>query len=113
MVRVLRLPLFDVLLGGSLAVAAAINQAASQELPQPWITIVAAIWTGSVLLRTRGPFGLVVVASVAAIVYAAFPVNNTLLATFVTLLVVGFSMGANLTGRRLWVALVMLVGSTY
>jgi signal transduction histidine kinase len=114
MVRVLpRLPLFDALLGGSLAVAAGINQAAYQGLPQPWISIVAAIWTGSVLLRTVAPFAMVVVASVAAVVYAAFPVNNTLLATFVTLLVVGFSMGANLSGRRLWVALAMLAGSTY
>src|ERR1700712_2128775 len=114
MVRVLpRLPLFDALLGGSLAVAAGINQATSQDLPQPWISIVAAIWTGSVVLRTVAPFAMVAVASVSAVVYVAFPVNATLLATFVTLLVVGFSMGANLSGRRLWMALALLVASTY
>jgi signal transduction histidine kinase len=105
--------LFDALLGGSLAVAAGINQAAQQDLPQPWISIVAAIWTGSVVLRTVAPLAMVAVASVGAVVYVAFPVNTTLLATFVTLLVVGFSIGANLSGRRLWVALAMVVGSTY
>ena len=114
MVRVMpRLPLFDALLGGSLAVAAAITQATYPDVPQPWISIVAAIWTGSVVLRSVAPFAMVVVASISAVVYVAFPVNSTLLPTFVTLLVVGFSMGANLAGRRLWVALTMLLGSTY
>jgi signal transduction histidine kinase len=105
--------MFDALLGGSLATAAAINQAAYQELPQPWISIVAAIWSGSVLLRTVAPLAMVLIASGCAVVYVAFPVSTTPLATFVTLLVVGFSMGANLSGRRLWVALAVLIASTY
>ena len=88
-----RLPLFDALLGGSLAVAAAITQATYPHGPQPWISIVAAVWTGSVVSRVA-PFAMVVVASISAVVYVAFPVNSTLLPTFVTLLVVGFSMGA-------------------
>jgi signal transduction histidine kinase len=108
-----RLPVLDVLLGGSLAVAAAIDQATYHDLPQPWVSIVAAIWTGSVILRTVAPFAMVVVASLGAVVYVAFPVSATLLTTFVALLVIGFSMGANLDGRRLWLALAMLLSSTY
>ncbi len=114
MARVLpRLPVLDVLLGGSLAVAAAINQATYHDLPQPWTSIVAAIWTGSVVLRTVAPFAMVVLASVSAVVYVAFPVSATLLPTFLCLLLITFSMGANLSGRRLWLALAILLGSTY
>ena len=105
--------MLDVLLGGSLAVAAAINQATYHDLPQPWTSIVAAIWTGSVVLRTVAPFAMVVLASVSAVVYVAFPVSTTLLPTFLCLLLITFSMGANLSGRRLWLALAMLLGSTY
>ena len=109
----MRLPLFDVLLGGSLAVAAAISQATYPGLPEPWISILAAIWTGSVVLRTVAPLAMAVLASAGAVAYAAFPVNATLLPTFVTLLVVVFSIGANLRGRRMWMALSLMIASTY
>ncbi len=108
-----RVPVFDAVLGVSLAVAAALTQATYQDLPQPWVSVVAAVWTGSVILRTVAPFAMVVVASAGAVVYAAFPVNATVLPTFVTMLVVGFSMGANLVGRRLALAFAMLLSSTY
>ncbi|MGI9155409.1 MAG: sensor histidine kinase [Marmoricola sp.] len=107
------LPVLDVLLAGVLVVAAAFSQAADPHVPQPWISIVATIWTGGVVLRTVAPFAMVVVASLGAVGYAAFPVHTTLLVSFVTLLVVGFSAGANLAGRRLWLAEGLLVCSTY
>ena len=65
------------------------------------------------VLRTVAPFAMVVVASLSAVVFVAFPVSTTSLPMFVALLVIGFSMGANLSGRRLWVGLALLLGSTY
>lgn len=114
MVRVRsRLTVFDVCLGGALAVVATITQAADQSLPQPWVSIVAAIWSGSVVLRTLAPFAMVSIAALGAVTYVSFPVNTTPLVSFVTLLVVGFSLGEHLTGRRLWVALGFLIASVY
>lgn len=113
MERLTRIPVWDVGLAVVLVVAAAVTQAVDPHVPQPWTTLVAAVWSASVMLRTVAPLAMAFVAAVSAVAYAAFPVHTTLLVSFVVLLIVTFSIGERLTGRRLALACLLIVVSTY
>jgi signal transduction histidine kinase len=113
MERVARIPVWDVALAVVLVVAAILTQAVDTHVPQPWITVVAAVWSACVVLRTVAPLAMAAGAAVSAVAYAAFPVNTTLLVSFVVLLTVTFSIGERLTGRRLALACLLMVVSTY
>jgi signal transduction histidine kinase len=113
MERVARIPGWDVALAAVLVVASIVTQGVDQHVPQPWTTLVAAVWSASVALRTVAPTVMAVAASASAVVYAVFPVHTTLLVSFVVLLTVTFSIGERLTGRRLALACVLLVIAMY
>jgi signal transduction histidine kinase len=113
MERVARVPGWDVALAAVLVVASIVTQGVDQHVPQPWTTLVAAVWSASVALRTVAPTVMAVAASASAVVYAVFPVHTTLLVSFVVLLTVTFSIGERLTGRRLALACVLLVIAMY
>ena len=108
-----RIPVLDACLGGALVVASAVTQATDDSLPQPWVSVVAALWSASVLLRTVAPFAMVLVWSAGAVAYVALPTHTTDLVAFFTLLVVVFSAGERLTGRRLLAAVGLMLGAMY
>lgn len=113
MERVARIPGWDIALAGVLTLVTIVTQGVDQHVPQPWITMVASVWSASVVLRTVAPMTMAVVASLSAVAYVAFPVHTTLLVQFVVLLTLTFSFGERLTGRRLAIACALIVASIY
>jgi signal transduction histidine kinase len=82
-------------------------------LVHPAAELTVCLMAGSLALRTRSPLLMAGVAAVGATGYALLPNPSTPLWTFLTVLVVAFSAGANLEGRRRWVALGVLLASAY
>ena len=113
MERVARIPAWDAALAAVLTLATLVTQGVDQHQPQPWITLVAAVWSASVALRTVAPYTMTVIAASSAVGYVAFPVHTTLLVSFVVLLTVTFSIGERLTGVRLWTGCALMVVSLY
>jgi signal transduction histidine kinase len=100
-----------VLLGLVLAGAAVVDTLDSAL--DPVTAVPAAVAAGSVLLRTRAPFVMALLCAVAFTGYAVLPDTNTPMWGFVALLLVGFSVGAHLTGRRMLTAAGVLVAMAY
>jgi signal transduction histidine kinase len=113
MERVARVPGWDIALASVLTLVTIVTQGVDDSVPQPWITLVASVWSASIALRTVAPMTMAVVASLSAVGYAAFPVHTTLLVQFVVLLTVTFSFGERLTGKRLLTACALMVAAIY
>lgn len=107
-VPVLDVALALVLVGYAVAVTA--RDAAATH---PATELAAATATGSLLLRTRAPMTMAAVAAAGITGYALLPGSGTPLWTFLAVLVLCFSIGAGLSGRRRWAALGLLLASGY
>jgi signal transduction histidine kinase len=66
-----------------------------------------------IAVRTRAPLVMALVVAAAFVGYGAMPGTGTPMWAFVGVLVIGFSAGANLDGRRRWAGLSALVAATY
>ena len=106
-------PVIDVLIPGGLAVAALLDTAGSGSLVHPWTEVWAVLTTAPIALRTRAPLVMALTVAVGLVGYAAMPATGTPMWCFLGVLVIGFSVGAHLDGRRRWVGLAVLVASTY
>ena len=107
------MPALDLVLAGGLVAWAVVSESTATDWPHPWSTAVGAVWAASLLLRTRAPLVMAAVAAAATIAYALLPVPTTLLWAFPTLLLMAFSVGANLAGRRRLLAGGLLLVSVY
>ena len=109
----LRLPVLDVVLTTALVAWAlvSLSQAPGASVVQPWVSLAAAVWGGSLLLRTVAPFAMAVVGASGALAYALVP-GSPDWAPFESVLVIGFSIGLALSGRRLWAATLLSIGCT-
>lgn len=107
------LPLADVLVGLALAVAAAVDTARNGALVHPWTELFAVASVAPLILRTRAPLLMSVLVAVAFLGYGAMPDTDTPMWTFVGILLIAFSAGAHLAGRRRVLGLTALVASTY
>lgn len=109
----LRLPVLDAALAAALVAYAVVNESTATGVPHPWSTLVGALWAATVVLRTAAPLVMAALASAAGVVYALLPVATTQLWSFPALLVICFSIGLHLTGRRMWTAAGLVTGSVY
>ena len=107
------LPWPDVVLGAVLVAYAVIATARDPLASHPAAEVAAAAMAGSLLLRTRAPLAMAGVATVGAVAVALLPNAATPLWMFLTILLVCFSAGANLGGRRRWIALGVLLAGAY
>jgi signal transduction histidine kinase len=106
------LPVVDVLLGAALALAAVVDTLDSQSIPR-LAAIPAAAAAGAITLRTRAPFATGLVVAAGFLGYGLVPHTSTPMWTFITILVVAFSAGSRLTGRRRWSVAVALVAAAF
>jgi signal transduction histidine kinase len=103
----------DACLGGVLVLYALLTTLQDPLATHPFSEVAAALMAGSVLLRTVAPLAMSMVASAGVLAVALLPGAATPLWTFLAILLVCFSVGANLDGRRRWVALGVLLASAY
>lgn len=105
-------PVLDLVLGLGLAIAAAVDTLGSASIPG-LAAIPAVVAGGAVALRTRAPFASVLLAAGGFAAYGAMPSTSTPLWSFLTVLVVTFSAGSRLSGRRLWLAAAIVLAAGY
>ena len=101
----------DLVVGGGLAVAAAVAVAGLEQGSEPWSAVLAAVAVGSLAFRSTAPLVMVGVCSVGFAAYASVPSPGTPLPLFVGLLLVAFSAGERLEGRQRLLALLALVAA--
>ena len=106
-------PVLDVVLTLVLVGYAVAATARDAGAPHPATELAAATMTGSLLFRTRAPMVMAAVAAVGITGYALLPGSGSPLWTFLAILVICFSVGAGLSGRRRWAALGLLLASGY
>lgn len=111
--RLLGVPVFDLVLGAGLATAGVLTVAASLQAVHPWSELAAGLTLGSLVLRTRAPIAMVLVCVPGLVGYAALPDPSTSLPFFIGVLVISFSVAADLSGRRLLAVLLLLLGAGY
>jgi signal transduction histidine kinase len=104
-------PLVDVPVAAGLAVAA-VADAVSSDLKAA-AAVLGAFAAGAVALRVRAPLVMGLVSAAAFAGYGAVPDTSTPMWTFLTVLVVAFSVGSQLDGRARVLALAALVAATY
>lgn len=108
-----RLPLADVLVGLVLAVAAAVDSARNDAFVHPWTELVAVGSVAGLMVRRRAPLAMALVSAICFAAYGALPATETPMWTFLGVLLIGFSAGAHLSGRRRVLGLAALVAATY
>lgn len=112
--RTLRgIPLFDVALAAVLATAAVASTVTDPGVAHPFAELVGALVALAVGLRTVAPLAMAATAATGIVVLAFLPNPSTPLWAFATLLVIAFSITANLTGVRALVALAILLAAGY
>jgi len=109
----LRVPVFDAVVAAVLVVAALVDTIRRPGAVHPWADIAAMGCAGALVLRTRAPLVMSALAAGCLTAYALLPSPATPLWTFLTILLVCFSVGANVGGRRTLVALAMLLVAGY
>jgi signal transduction histidine kinase len=109
-----RLPLLDVAVATVLLVWAVLSEAqvASAATARPWDAVTAALWVAPLVLRTTAPFAMAVCAAAAEVGYALVP-GAPDWAPFEASLLIAFTIGLHLSGRRRWTALLLYAGGTY
>ena len=93
--------------------AAVVDTAGDPALTHPWTEVLAALTMAPVSLRTRAPLVMALTVAPAFAAYGAMNGTGTPMWSFLGVLVIGFSVGAHLDGRRRPLALTALVASTY
>jgi signal transduction histidine kinase len=106
-------PWVDALIALVLTVYAVLATTQDPLATHPWSEIAAALVPASVALRTRFPMAMAALAAAGLLVMALLPGAATPLWAFLVVLVVGFSVGAHLDGRRRWLALGLLLLGGY
>lgn len=96
-----------------LAFCAVVSTARQATMPGPWTELLVAGWVGTVALRTSRTMLATVLASGGAIGYAALGAESTPLWSFIALLLLGFAIGAELTGARTYLAAGILLAGVY
>jgi signal transduction histidine kinase len=112
-VRLLGVPLSDLLLGTALAVFAVVDTAQQAGVAHPWTEIVAVAAAGSLVLRRRAPLPMAAIAATAIVILAQLPGASTPLSAFVTVLLLSFSVGAHLPASRAAAAVGLLLVAGY
>lgn len=107
------LPAGDLTVGLVLCVAAAVDTARNPAYLHPWTDLFAVCTMAPLVLRTRAPLVMSHCAALAFTAYAAMPATGTPMWAFVGILLLGFSAGAHLRGRRRLVGLAALIAATY
>ena len=107
------LPAYDLAVGLVLATAAAIDTAGRPDVVHPWTDALAIGAVAPLALRTRAPLAMALTSAMCFAGYAAMPATGTPMWSFLGILLIGFSAGAHLGGRRRVLALVALVLATY
>jgi signal transduction histidine kinase len=111
--RHLPVPWPDIVLAGALVASAVVATAQDSLATHPYSELAAATMPAALVVRSRFPFAMAVVATLGATATALLPNAATPLWMFLTILMVCFSVGANLDGRRRWVALGLLLAACY
>jgi len=111
--RVSGIPWPDITIAALLVAAALTTTVADRHVLHPLTEAVAMITAASVVLRTRAPLAMTVIASAGCVVLAQLPGASTPLWAFATVLILGFSIGAHLAGIRMAVALALILAATY
>jgi signal transduction histidine kinase len=109
----LPVPVPDLAVAGLLSAAAVTTEAGQPGVVHPWTELLAAIAMGAVALRTRAPEAMVLVSCAALAGYAFLPATGTPLWSFLGVLVICFSVGAGLDGRRRLVMVGVLLATAY
>lgn len=107
------IPATDALLALALAVAALLSTMLDAAAAHPLAEIVALVVAASVVLRTRAPMTMAVIASLGIVVLALLPNPVTPLWAFATSLLIAFSLAARLSGAKMLVALALLLAAEY
>ena len=108
-----RVPALDIALALALMTYAVVATAGDHLAVHPWAELAALIMAGSLLLRTGAPLVMALVATTGTVGFALLPNPTTPLWAFLTILVVGFCVGAHLDGTRRRLALVALLAAGY
>lgn len=90
----------DMVAGCALAVAGAVSVAGLERQDEPWAALLAIVILGSVALRSVAPEAMVGGFSLGIAAYSFVPSPGTPLPFFIGMLVVAFSSGDRLGGRR-------------
>lgn len=106
-------PALDVALAAVLTVAAVLGSVHQAGAPQPWAGLAAAVTAAAVALRTCAPLAMCAAAAAGLASFALVPGSGTPLWAFVTMLLLAFSAGAHLAGRRLVVGMGWLLLAGY
>jgi len=109
----LPLPLLDLAIAALLVAAAVVTESQQPGVVHPWTELLSAGAVGAVALRTRAPEAMVLVSCASLAVYAFLPATGTPLWTFLGVLVICFSVGAGLDGRRRLVMVGVLLATAY
>jgi signal transduction histidine kinase len=109
----LPVPLLDLAIAALLVAAAVTTEAKHPGVVHPWTELTAAVAVGAVALRTRAPRAMVLITCSVLAVYAFLPATDTPLWTFLGVLVICFSVGAGLDGRRRLVMVGVLLATAY
>jgi signal transduction histidine kinase len=109
----LPVPLLDLAIAALLVAAAVATEAGQPGVVHPWTELLSAVAVGAVALRTRAPVAMVLVSCASLAVYAFLPATGTPLWSFLGVLVICFSVGAGLDGRRRLVTVGVLLATAY
>ena len=109
----LPVPALDLAIAALLVAAAIATESQQPGVVHPWTELLAAIAVGAIALRTRAPEAMVLASCASLAVYAFLPATGTPLWTFLGVLVVCFSVGAGLDGRRRLVMVGVLLATAY
>lgn len=107
------MPLFDAALALALATAAVLDTAETTTVPHPWAEIFAAGTMLFLALRTRAPMVMGLGSSLSFVGFVLCRGTSTPMWAFLGILVIGFSTGAHLRGRRRGLVLAVEVAATY
>jgi len=111
--RRLLVPWVDAVLALALVGYAVASTAQDSLAQHPLAELAAALTCASLVVRTRFPMAMSVVAALGIVVLSLLPNAATPLWLFLLILTVCFSVGANLDGRRRWLALGLLLAAGY
>ncbi|KQV06896.1 sensor histidine kinase [Leifsonia sp. Root112D2] len=111
--RLFGLPWPDLVMAMLLIAAAIVTTALDDAVLHPITEIVATLTAASVVLRTRAPMVMAIVASIGCVVLSQLPGAATPLWAFATVLVLAFSVADHLRGIWAGIALVLILAATF